>query len=57
MTHKIEKISKHGDLIVYRRCWDEPGLRRYAVHRDSDGRVLEEFRRKQSAEKWARSNS
>lgn len=57
MSYRIERVAQFGDLVVYRRMWElEPGLKRYAVYRDSDGRCLEEFRTRRSAEKWAREN-
>lgn len=56
-TCKIDKLLQIGDLVVYMRCWREVGLRKYAVYRESDGRCLEEFRRKQSAIKWARESA
>ena len=57
MKHQIERQGLYGDLAVYKRQWNEPGLRRYFVLRVTDNRVLEEFRRKESACKWAVANS
>lgn len=54
-TYMIYRIALYGDYIVYRRG---PWARReklplYLVSRESDGRDLKEFRRKDSAMKWA----
>lgn len=52
-TGRIERIDTFGDFAVYRRCWNEPGMRRFVVFRDSDGKALEEFRTLGSAITWA----
>jgi hypothetical protein len=57
MTGRLERLAKYGDFIVYRRCWDEPGMRRFIVIRDSDGRILEEFRQQRRAKRWASEQS
>lgn len=51
----IHRIKEFGDFIVYRRgTWHKRfHLPAYLVSRQSDGRDLEEFRRKASALKWA----
>jgi hypothetical protein len=55
----IYRIAEFGNLIVYRRgrwAWRER-LSKYVVGRDMPGGeqcMLEEFRRKQSAIKWAK---
>ena len=51
--HRIEKQDGFGDFLVYRRCWIEAGLKRYFILRDSDGKILEEFRTLGSAITYA----
>lgn len=50
---RIELLKRRGNFSVYRRMWREPGLRRYFVLRESDGKILEDFRRLRSAVAWA----
>jgi len=51
---RIEEVVTFGDFVVYRRCWIEPGLRKYVVYRNSDDKALEEFRRVTTAINWAK---
>jgi hypothetical protein len=53
---RIEQVANFGVMTVYRRTWNEPGLRRYFVLRESDGHILEEFTTKLRAYRWARTN-
>ena len=56
MVGRIKSIYTAGCMIVYRRCWQEPGVRRYVVIRDTDGRVLEAFTRLKTATQFAAKN-
>ncbi len=53
---QIQLIVHVAKMSVYRRCWREPGLKRYFVLREYDGRILEEFNRKAAAVRWATAN-
>ena len=55
----IYRIAEFGDYIVYRRgAWAKrERLPLYLVSRQSDGRDLEQFRRKKSALNWAEAQS
>lgn len=55
---KIERILLVGDLAVYRRHRKhETNIPLYFVLRVTDNKILEEFRRRESAMKWAVTNS
>jgi hypothetical protein len=56
MDATIDRVAEFGDFIVYRRArWPVVGLGgRYFVTQESNGYILEEFRRRASAVKWAR---
>lgn len=58
-TFILHRLAEFGDFIVYRRGkWARrERLPMYLVSRESDGRDLEEFRRKASAMKWAQAQS
>ena len=56
MKYEIVRVATFGVMLVYRRCWDEPGLRRYVVFHKETNRALEEFSRKAAAIKWASEN-
>jgi len=53
----IESIKSFGDFTVYRRFHTDMGSPRYFVLRESDNRILEEFRQLRSAMKWARTEA
>ena len=53
MYAEIFKIAQFGIMSVYARKHYKPT---YIVIREPDGRILEEFRKKQSALNWAKGN-
>ena len=59
MTFTLNRLRTFGDYIVYRRGnWAKrERLPMYLVSRESDGRDLEEFRRRASALNWARNQN
>jgi len=52
----LNRLATFGDFIVYQRgAWARrERIPKFLVSRESDGRDLEDFRRKQSAMNWAR---
>jgi hypothetical protein len=56
MKYTLNRIATIGDFAVYQRgAWARrERIPKYLVSRESDGRDLEDFRRKQSAMNWAR---
>jgi hypothetical protein len=57
MNSKIEKLSQHGIMSVYERMQPDPGAKRFIVIREDTVRILEEFRMRKSAERFAQGNS
>jgi hypothetical protein len=54
MLTRVEQIAIYGNFSVWKRMWNEPGLRKYVVYRESDGKALEEFRTPAAALRWAK---
>ena len=55
---RITPLCRFGLMVVYERArGPEPWVPKYIVINEATGRVMEEFRRKASAVKWARENA
>ena len=52
--HVIHPVHTFGTMVVYRREWKEPGLKRYFVVSNTERDVMEEFSRLRDAERWAK---
>lgn len=52
----IERLRTFGVMMVYQRLWKEPGLRKFFVVHNFTGSSSKNFRRRGSAERWAREN-
>ena len=59
MKYVLHRLATFGDFIVYQRGnWARvERIPKYLVSRESDGRDLEEFRRKASALNWAKAQA
>lgn len=49
---RLMKLLTSGDMTLYRRMWYEPGMVKYVIFRESDGRALYECRTKRLADAW-----
>jgi hypothetical protein len=53
---KVYRVAEFGRMIVYERDREGEQIPKYFVFNQFTGKVLEEFRRKVSAVKFAREN-
>ena len=53
---RVIRIKAFGDLSVYRRAWEEPGLPKFVIFSEVTGNRVEEFTTKNAALRYAEKN-